>query len=247
MAKLLVVEGSTIFQSLFKKELDKSPEFDYKIVATYKEAKHLLSQTRYEFAVVERTLSDAKNGEIIALCNQHNIAPLVFTKTIDEDFFEAFEGAQIVDYIIKYEYHNIAEVMQKLKRLLANKSVTLLVVNDSHIYGSYLKQNLNLHGFKVLSASNTQDALKKLELHAEVTLAIVDNEEPYLNAFEFVQIVRSNSSLDALKILFLADESNSFETSRLLHVGADDYIVKQFSRSEFYVRVYQNIKKVGEE
>ncbi len=244
MAKLLVVEGSNIVKGVFKEILDKEGEFDYELVGTYEEAKELLNKTRYEYAIVERVLKDAPNGEIIALLNKHNVAPLLFTKEIDEDFFDSFEGAQIVDYIIKHKYNNITNVVKRLQQLQSNKKTTVLVVNDSHIYGSYLKQNLVLHSFKVLSATNNEEAYEKLELHPEISLVVLDDSKPYVDAMELINKIRQYKQSEDIKILYIAPESNSYETSSLLSAGADDFIVKPFSRHEFYLRVYQNIKKV---
>ena len=131
MAKLLVVEGSVIVRGVFKDLLKKHTDFEYDAVATYAAAKELLEKETYGYAVVERNLEDASKGEIIALCNKHNIAPLVFTKEVDEVFFESFEGAKIVDYILKQKYNNITHVIQRLKQLQSNKNITVLVVSDS--------------------------------------------------------------------------------------------------------------------
>jgi len=241
MSKLLIVEGSNIVRGVLKELLDETQEFNYVLTGSFQEAKKELSKTRYEFAVVERTLKDAPNGEIIALLNKHNVAPIVHTNDIDEDFFEVFEGAQIVDYIQKQKNDNLSNVIAKLHRLKANKKVTILIVNDSHIYTTYLKQNLNLHSFRVITASNNEDAMQKIELHPDIKLMIVDNSEPYVNALELIQDVRVKKQSQDMKILIMVEEANLYETARCLNAGADDYIVKQFSRDEFYVRVYQNI------
>ena len=242
MSKLLVVEGSTIVKGVFKELLDKDPTFDYKLVGTYAEASALLSKTRYEFAVVDRTLSDAPNGEIIALFNKYNIAPFVFTNKDDEDFFESFQSAKIVEYMIRNKFNNIVNVIQKLKQLQANKNISVLIVSHSKIYSRYLKENLNLHNFKVLSAWDNEEALSKIQLHPELSLVVLDQDEPYIDSLTLVQNIRADKSLKNLKILALVDESNAYATSTLLNSGPDDFIVKQLSRSEFYVRVYQNVK-----
>jgi putative two-component system response regulator len=245
MAKLLVVEGSNIVKGVFKDLLDREDDFDYELAGTYEEAKALLQKTRYEYAVVERVLSDAPNGEIIALLNKHNVAPLLFTKEIDEDFFESFEGAQIVEYILKHKYNNITNVMDKLKQLQKNKQITVLVASDSHIYSLYLKQNLNLHSFKVLSAANNEDLMKKMELHPEISFVILDTKSVYLDPLEIIKKIRYYKKSNQLKILQIVEETNSFQTSTLLSAGADDFIVKPFSRHEFYTRVYQSIKNIS--
>ena len=242
MSKLLIVQGSVFLNGVFREHLEKESIFNYTLVSTLKEAQKALSLVRYEYAVVDRVLSDADDGKIIALLNKHNIAPLVFTEDVDEDFFDSFEGAKIVDYLIKDKFNNVPAVIKKLKQLKENKKTTVIIVNDSHIFSIYLKQNLKLHNFKVISASNNEEALEKLVYHPDAKLMILEESHPYINAKKLIKQIREDSDLDALNILSIVPETNSFETSNLLNMGANDYIVKEFSRAEFYVRVYQNIK-----
>jgi len=244
MSKLLIVEDSIIVQAVFKKLLDAISEFDYDFANSYAEAKQLLSKRRYEFSVCERSLKDAKHGEVIALLNKHNLAPIVFTTEINEDFFDDYEAAQIVEYVKKVKYNNEELVVKKLLQLRANKQNSVLVVSDSKIYSSYLKQNLNLHSFKVFNAYNNEDAYEKLDLHPETSLLIIDSNEPYVDTLSVLEYARKNFSSSKLKIIILSEETNSYFTSSMLHSGADDYLVKDFSRDEFYTRVYQNINKL---
>ena len=245
MSKLLIVEDSIIVQAVFKELLDEIALFDYDFASNYAEAKLLLSKRRYEYSVVERVLKDAPHGEIIALFNKHHLAPIVFTNHIDEDFFDDFEGAQIVEYIQKVKHNNEITVVKRLQQLQRNKQITVVVVSDSIIYSHYLKQNLNLHGFKVFNAKNNEEAYEKIDLHPETSLLIVDSNEPYVDPMKVVTYIRESKSTDTLKIIVLSEESNCFFTSSLLHAGADDYLIKDFSRDEFYTRVYQNINKLS--
>lgn len=247
MAKLLIVEESTILCAIFKKLLDQDDSFNYEIVQTYVQAKKCLAQCRYEFAVVSRTLSDAKNGEVIALLNKHNVAPIVYANAIDEDFIESFESANIVEYILRHRYDNVEYVISRLKRLKLNKQKTVLVVHKSEIYRRYAKHNLLLHNFKVIMVSNAHEAIKKLELHDNIYLMLVNNELSQINNLEDMdglELVRNVRKMkrENLKIIALASESNSYQTSLFLNEGADDYLINQYSRDEFYIRIYQNLK-----
>lgn len=239
MSKLLVVHSSIIVQSILKTLLDEDASFNYDIVETYGEAQKLLDKSRYEFAVIERVLKDAKQGEIIALLNKYNIAPLVFTSAIDEDFFESFEGAKIVDYVQKISNTNIYDVLEKLKRLKENKKVSILLQSKSKVEARYLKENLSLHGFKIFIAETNQDVYEKIELHPELSLLVLDADS---SSVEMVHEIRSTRTLHELKILAIVEEPNLYLTSQLLHGGANDYLIKNFSRDELYIRVYQNIK-----
>ena len=91
--------------------------------------------------------------------------------------------------------------------------------------------------------------MQKLEVHSGINLLIVDNELEQINGMEEIdglELVRRVRKMkrDNLKIIALASESNSYLTSHYLNEGADDYLISQFSRDEFYVRIYQNLKNM---
>jgi len=246
MSKLLIVEENVILCGIFKRLLTQDGTFNYDIVQSYKDAKEYLSKYRYEFSVVSRSLPDAKHGEVIALLNKHNVAPIVYTTEIDEDFIESFESAQIVEYILRHRYDNVKYVVKRLQQLKENKQKTVLVVHKSEIYRRYLRQNLILHNFKVIMVDSGYEALQKLEVHSDIVLMIINDELAQVAGLEEVdglELVRRVRQMkkDNLNIIALADESNSYLTSSYLNEGADDYIINQYSRDEFYVRIYQNL------
>jgi len=248
MVRLLIVEKSVIICAVFKKVLKEDGTFIFDIAHTYAEAEKLLSQNSYDFAVGDRALPDAKDGKIISLLNKHNIAPIVYTKEIDEDFVESFESANIIDYILKHRHDNVVYVVEKLKQLQANKNKIILIAHTSLTYISYLKNNLEMHNFQVLAVSSAYEALSKLENYSNIALMIVDKDLANIhgldemNGLELVRKVRETKSYESLAILSLADESSSYTTSFFLNEGADDFLVMPFSRDEFYKRIYQNLR-----
>ncbi|MFT5662432.1 MAG: putative two-component system response regulator [Sulfurimonas sp.] len=245
MSKLLIIEDSKMLCKIFTELLTKYTDFDFDIAETYAQAKSFVSKERYQFAVADMNLPDAKSGEVIPLLNKHNIAPIVFTGIFDEDFREGFETSHIVDYVLKERYENILYVVEKLKQLELNKTKTILIVDDSTLYTNFLKQNLLLHHFKVITASNGKEGLEKLEAHPEVELVITDYHMPIMDGLEFVRKARKKRNKKSLSIITLTSDTNSYTTSRFLKEGANDYITKPFSRDEFYSRIYQNIESVA--
>jgi len=247
MSKLLIVEEDKTLCNIFKELLSVDKSFNFDIANSYKEAQEYLNRFRYEFSVVSRTLSDAKDGKIIALLNKYNVAPIVFTQDIDEDFVEGFEGANIVEYILRHRYNNVKYVVSRLKQLQQNKQTKILLVHESDIYRRYLKQNLALHNFKVLDVSSANEAIQKLELHPDIALTFVSDKLKQVGGvtgFDGLELVKrvSKMELNSMKIIAIVSESNSYKTSLYLTEGADDYLINQFSRDELYVRVYQNLK-----
>ncbi len=247
MARLLIVEESTILCGIFKRLLDQDGGFTFDIAQNYKDAEEYLSKYRYEFSVVSRTLPDANHGEIIALLNKHNVAPIVYAISIDESFIESFESANIVEYILRHRYDNVKYVVKRLNQLKNNKQICILVVHESEIQRRYIKQNLSLHNFKVILVNTGYEAIQKLEVHPEIRLVIVNRELSQVNGMEDIdglELTRRVRKMkrDDLRIIALAKEPNSYETSFFLNEGADDYLINQYSRDEFYIRIYQNLK-----
>jgi putative two-component system response regulator len=236
-----------MLRGIFKKLLDQDGGFDFDIVKSYKDAKDCLSKCRYEFAVVSRTLPDANHGEVIALLNKYDVAPIVYTSQIDEDLIESFESANVVEYILRHRYDNVKYVVSRLNQLKENKQRTVLVVHKSEIYRRYIKQNLSLHYFNVIMVESAYEALQKLEVNKDISLMIVNEELSQvqgleeLDGLELVRRVRQLKRTN-LSIIALADHPNSYTTSFFLNEGADDYLINQYSRDEFYVRIYQNLK-----
>ena len=94
---------------------------------------------------------------------------------------------------------------------------------------------------------NAYEAIQKLEVDDSINLMIVNKELLQVNGLEKIdglELVRRvrKMKLDRLKIIALAEKSNSYETSFFLNEGVNDYLIYQYSRDEFYIRIYQNLK-----
>jgi len=243
MAKLLVIESSELLRQKYNELLEKYTDFKYDVVSSYGEAQNLLKKSRYEFGVTDIEVDGAKPGVVISLMNRHNLAPIIFTDEIDEDFLEAYESAQIADYVLKESDKNIESVIQKLNQLQKNKQQTILVVDDSILYADFIKQNLILHKFKVLTATNGALALEKLENHPEIVCVVTNHRMKVMDGLELTQKIRQRKESKSLPILALTSEAEA--ASAFLQEGANDYLTKPFSRDEFYERVYKNITTKG--
>jgi len=240
MAKLLIVESDTRLCEIFNELLEYS-DFNYDIVNTYEEAKNHLKRRRYEFAVTDLNFSDSKDGRIIALFNRHNVAPIIFTSEIDEDFLEVYESAKIADYFLKEDEKSLPLVVSKLNQLKSNKGTTILVVDDSILYANFIKQNLVIHKFKVLTAPNGEQAIEKLKNHPEVKLVVTNHRMKIMDGIELTELIRKTKDKKELPVVALSTLSDADTTSLFLQAGANDYLTKPFIRDELYEKIYENL------
>jgi len=114
-----------------------------------------------------------------------------------------------------------------------NNSKTILVVDDEPRVVQLIKMNLELEGFRVLSAGNGYEALEKV-VRELPDLVILDVMMPEMDGFETVKKIREVS---AVPVIFLTVKDREVDRVRGLDLGADDYVTKPFSPKELASRV----------
>jgi len=244
MSRVLIVEDSKMLCNIMKELLEKFTNFEYDIAQTYKETESLLGTHTYDFAITDLHLPDANDGQVVALVNRFDIAPIIFTADISDEMREAFESSYIIDYILKERYENIVGVIEMLLQLEENRRKKVLLVEDSFTYRYFLKNNLAMHQFQIFEAPNGSVALEVLKEHPDIKLVLTDYYMPIMDGLELTRKIRKLHSKKDVSIIVLTGETKSHIISQFLKEGANDFITKPFSRDEFYARIYQNIDEL---
>jgi len=110
---------------------------------------------------------------------------------------------------------------------------TILVVDDEPRMVTFITMNLELEGFRVISAPNGYEALEKLTKEVP-DLIVLDIMMPDMDGFETLKKIREVSSLP---VIFLSVKGQEFDRVRGLDLGADDYMTKPFSPKELVSRI----------
>ncbi len=110
---------------------------------------------------------------------------------------------------------------------------TVLVVDDEPGMVDFITMNLELEGFRVVSASDGYEALSKLTRELP-DLVVLDIMMPDMNGFETLREIRE---LSPVPVIFLSVKSEEPDRVRGLDLGADDYIAKPFSPRELVSRI----------
>ena len=109
----------------------------------------------------------------------------------------------------------------------------ILVVDDEPRMIEFITMNLELEGFRVVSASDGYQAVEKVTRELP-DLVILDVMMPDMDGFETLKRIRQVSSVP---VIFLSVKGEEFDRVRGLDLGADDYITKPFSPRELVSRV----------
>jgi two-component system, chemotaxis family, chemotaxis protein CheY len=105
-----------------------------------------------------------------------------------------------------------------------------MVIDDSRAMRAILKGILRQIGFEVAEAADGQAALEQLKSRPGVDVVLVDWHMPVMDGPSFVKALRSDAGLSAAKVLMCSSESEVSGIASALEVGANDYIIKPFTK-----------------
>lgn len=115
----------------------------------------------------------------------------------------------------------------------------LLVEDEEHLLEA-IKLNLELEGYKVVSATNGIEAVRLFK-QERFNLVILDVMLPELDGFSVCESIRLTNS--NVPILFLSAKNAAEDKITGLKRGADDYMTKPFNLEEFLLRVQVLVKR----
>ncbi len=105
-----------------------------------------------------------------------------------------------------------------------------MIVDDSRAIRGIIGNTLKELGFQVASAGNGREALEQLPSLPALDLFLVDWNMPEMNGYEFLQAVRKEAQWDKVPVVMVTTETEFGQMERALAAGADEYIMKPFTR-----------------
>lgn len=106
----------------------------------------------------------------------------------------------------------------------------VLIVDDSRAMRLVLRQMLTDLGFDAAEARHGREALTYLQTHPDVGLALVDWNMPEMNGLELVTEIRLDDTLRSVRLMMVTTETEMAHVQRALDAGADEYVMKPFSK-----------------
>jgi two-component system KDP operon response regulator KdpE len=117
--------------------------------------------------------------------------------------------------------------------------LTILVVDDEKPLRDFMRRNLEVRGFNVVTASNGLEALAVFNTQ-NVDLVILDVMMPRMDGLETIRRIRQSSLAPIIVLSALGEESDKI---RALNLGADDYLTKPFGVGELLARVQAVLRR----
>ncbi len=122
--------------------------------------------------------------------------------------------------------------------------VKILVAEDEAPIREFIVINLLRAGYEVVEAFDGQDAYEKYQNESDsIKIAVLDIMMPRMDGLELCKKLRSMSN--NIGIVMLTAKTQEMDKVTGLLLGADDYITKPFSPSEFTARVDALARRVS--
>ncbi len=117
----------------------------------------------------------------------------------------------------------------------------ILVVDDEARMIRFIQTNLEMDGFKVISASNGAEALEKIRTQLP-DLVVLDVMMPEMDGFETLQAIRESYTVPVIMLTVKGEERDKHEA---FAAGADDYVTKPFSPRELNDRIKAVLRRAA--
>jgi two-component system KDP operon response regulator KdpE len=125
------------------------------------------------------------------------------------------------------------------KRSNMTNASTVLIVDDEKSLRDFMRRNLEVRGFLVLTAANGLEALALFNTN-RVDLIILDVMMPRMDGLETIRRIRQSSLIPIIVLSALGEESDKIQA---LNLGADDYLTKPFGVGELLARVQAVLRR----
>jgi CheY-like chemotaxis protein len=112
----------------------------------------------------------------------------------------------------------------------------IFVVDDEEDTVELATLILQYEGYEVISASDGQIALDKLQKGDEIPdLILLDILMPRMDGLELCRWIKKQKKLKDIPVVFFTAKVGSKDKEECLKAGAADYIAKPFSTNELFV------------
>jgi len=116
-------------------------------------------------------------------------------------------------------------------------NLTILAVDDEPVNLQVLINHLANFNYTVLHASSGIEALELFEIPGRPDLVLLDVMMPRMNGLEVCRKIRERYSASELPIILLTAKSQVKDLVSGFESGANDYLIKPFSREELFARM----------
>jgi putative two-component system response regulator len=118
--------------------------------------------------------------------------------------------------------------------------VKILAVDDDNFNLQIIQAMLEDMAATIYTANNGQEALDLLESIPGIDIVLLDLQMPVMDGFEALQRIKLNFTLMHIPVIVVTADQQ--EVTRVLELGANDFLAKPFNPDELRLRVMNHVR-----
>ena len=206
---------------------------------TLHEAYDLLSLWEVGYVLLDMHLPDGSGYDLLRAYTHKGLKFFVLTTDTDAQLKEISYQNGVIDFILKDKdfYKKINQIDQNITILEKNKTKTILIVDDSIVVTSQLKDIFENRNYQVFTALTTGNALEILRTK-KIDLMILDLELKETNGLVFLNDHTVSIFLHGkIPVLILSGNITPSTVRDALKLGAVDVLKKPYVIEEMILKV----------
>lgn len=238
-SRILVVDDSATIGIVVKNALKSAVNLPIDLARSLAACKQLIDEypAKYQVAVVDLNLPDAKEGEAVDYVLNNNIPTIVLTGSLDNATHEHISAKPIVDYVTKQSPGSMAIVQRSVIHIMRNMNSMVLLVEGDVQFRSHLKSILATQRLDVCETDSGASALQIMEKRNDIAVVVTGYQLNDMDGVELCMKLRANFPSTKLAILGITTGANDFSGVRYFKAGAEDIIHRPFLKEEFISRI----------
>ncbi|TFH38621.1 MAG: hybrid sensor histidine kinase/response regulator [Bacteroidia bacterium] len=180
-----------------------------------------------------KRLVELHHGKISVKSEEGKGAEFIISFPLGKDHLADSEIKGDNEYHLKLDYHSIENDSRfdgnDIVNIVPNKrsKPIMLIVDDNPAVCQVITEKFH-SGFTVISASDGKAGIQKARLYLP-DIVISDIMMPYLDGFEFCNLVKTNMSTSHIPVILLTAKSGEEDQIHGYTTGADAYIAKPYN------------------
>ncbi len=245
--RILIIEDSRSVSSLMRHRLEKDFFCQVTQCASADVFRDIIRRgDPFDVAVVDLNLPGASDGEVLDAVIAEGIPAVVFTADFNRDLRDRLLQKGVADYHVKNNENAIDMVVSSVLRLLGNRDVGVLVVDDVPSARSMLADLLRGQKFQVYEAATGYQALDILARQPHIELVITDYHMPDMDGYELTRRIRREHNSDRLRIIGISSSADRLLSASFLKGGANDFVYRPYVVEELQCRIQHNIETLAQ-
>ncbi|MGL1861139.1 MAG: diguanylate cyclase [Pseudodesulfovibrio sp.] len=239
---IIVLESDESFSKAISMSIWAETDISPCVVSSVAEAVGYIEENAdiIDIAVVGLEVEGA--GELLETLARERVPCIAYGADFDDAARKHLSTLSVADVVLGARAVLADSVGHAVGRIVSNRDVDILVVDDSKSMRLALVRFLTTRCYNVFEACDGVDALGVLGKYPTIKLVITDNEMPNMDGFSLIKEIRKTHSKDDLAVIGISGKTNSLLSVKFINNGANDFLNKPFRKEELYCRVDHNVE-----